>query len=218
MINFQFTERLPQDNSWSVYLFIGTFMLVAIVRTVFPKQFNDFLGLIYTNKYIKLYDETSITWFSITLSIVQLVSYACFIHMMLSYFGWMHRYNFTAFLQILTFVSAFVGLKYIINKTIAVLFDIQDIVAKFLFYQTSYRMYFGLFLLLTTFVMFYAKEPNTNLVYALLGGVILLHLIVYLISFRVFRKEILSNLFYFILYLCTLEIAPYYFTYYWFTK
>lgn len=218
MMNFQFTERLPQDNSWSVYLFIGSFLLVAIVRAVFDKQFKDFLGLLYTNKYIKLYSETSLNWFSITLSLVQLISYAFFIQIMLSYFGLVQKTNIEVFIQILAFISIFFGLKYAVKRSISELFNIQDFCNKYLFYQSSYKMYLGLFLLLASFIMFYANEPKAVLAYVILSVFILLHLIVYLISFRVFRKEILSKMFYFILYLCTLEIAPYYFTYYWFTK
>lgn len=218
MINFQFTERQLQDNSWSVYLFIGSFLLVAIVRAIFDKQFKDFLGLMYTNKYIKLYGETSLSWFSVVLTLVQLISYAFFIQIMLSYFRLVHKTNFEVFIQVFAFISLFFGLKYLVKRSIAGVFNMQDFCTKYLFYQTSYKMYLGLFLLLASFIMFYAKEPNIILVYVLLAGFILLHLIVYLISLRVFRKEILSNMFYFILYLCTLEIAPYYFTYYWFTK
>ena len=39
-----------------------------------------------------------------------------------------------------------------------------------------------------------------------------------LISIKNYQNIIFSKLFYFILYLCALEIAPYYFMYYWFTK
>ncbi len=218
MIDFLFTERQLQDNSWSLFLFIGSFLLVAIVRAVFDKQFKDFLGLLYTNKYIKLYGEASLSWFSIVLTLVQLISYSFFIQIMLSYFGLVHKANFEVFIQIFAFVSLFFGLKYLINRSIAGLFTIQDFCNKYLFYQMSYKMYLGLFLLLGCFIMFYAKQPNIVLAYILLSVFLLLHLIIYLISLRVFRKEILSNMFYFILYLCTLEIAPYYFTYYWFTK
>ena len=40
----------------------------------------------------------------------------------------------------------------------------------------------------------------------------------YLNSLKIYQKFIIGKLFYFILYLCTLEIAPYYFVYYWLTK
>ncbi|WP_256463650.1 DUF4271 domain-containing protein [Flavobacterium sp. HJ-32-4] len=42
--------------------------------------------------------------------------------------------------------------------------------------------------------------------------------ITYLSSLKTYQNLIVSHLFYFILYLCALEIAPYYFLYYWFTK
>ncbi|MFY7811728.1 MAG: DUF4271 domain-containing protein [Flavobacterium sp.] len=41
-------------------------------------------------------------------------------------------------------------------------------------------------------------------------------MITYINILKFFKSKLISNLFYFILYLCTLEIAPYYFIYYWF--
>ncbi|RZJ46716.1 MAG: DUF4271 domain-containing protein, partial [Flavobacterium sp.] len=35
---------------------------------------------------------------------------------------------------------------------------------------------------------------------------------------KTYQNAIIGKLFYFILYLCALEIAPYYFMYYWITK
>jgi hypothetical protein len=44
------------------------------------------------------------------------------------------------------------------------------------------------------------------------------NLLTYLVSLKNYQNLFLGKLFYFILYLCALEIAPYYFMYYWFTK
>ncbi len=218
MDKLQLIERATQDNSWVAFLFIGSFLLVVVLKSVFQKQFNDFLGLLYTNKYIKLYNEENLNWFSVILIFIQMISFSLFIHIVLGNLGYLNKNSFISFIQIFAFLLFFISLKYLIEKSIAFLFDIQDFYSHFLFYQASYRMYLGLIMLFLTFLMFYGKTSIDNITYLFIGIFIILNLIINLISFRIFQKEIIGNLFYFILYLCTLEIAPYYFTYYWLTK
>ncbi len=218
MENLQLIERATQDNTWVAFLFMGSFLLVVILKSVFQKQFNDFLGLIYTDKYIKLYNEANLNWFSVILIFIQLISFSFFIQIVLGNLGYLNKNDFISFVQIFAFLSFFILMKYLLEKSIAGLFEIQDFYNRFLFQQASYRMYLGLGLLLLTFMMFYGKTPIDSITYLFIGVFVILNLIIYLISYRIFQKEIIGNLFYFILYLCTLEIAPYYFTYYWFTK
>ena len=220
MDKLQFIERTVQDNSWAVFLFIGSFLLVAVAKSVFTKQFSDFLTLAYTDKYIKLYggENDSLKWFSGLLIFIQLISYSFFIHIISAQLGFTDKNNFFSFLGIFTFVLFFISLKFLLEKSISFLFEIQEFYNRFLFQQATYRMYLGLFLLLGTFIFFYSKEPVIGITYILIGVFVLLNLIFRLISFRTFQKEIKANLFYFILYLCTFEIAPYYFIYYWLTN
>lgn len=220
MDKLQFIERTVQDNSWAVFLFIGSFLLVAVAKSVFTKQFSDFLTLAYTDKYIKLYggENDSLKWFSGLLIFIQLISYSFFIHIISAQLGFTDKNNFFSFLGIFTFVLFFISLKFLLEKSISFLFEIQEFYNRFLFQQATYRMYLGLFLLLGTFIFFYSKEPVIGITYILVVVFLLLNLIFHLISFRTFQKEIKANLFYFILYLCTFEIAPYYFIYYWLTN
>lgn len=213
-------KRAVQDNSWAAFLFMGSFILLAILKSVFQKQFSDFLGLVFSNKYIKLYSDSnlSLNWFSFFMVVIQLVSFSFFFFILLSNFDYINKDDFKAFGGIFLILSSFVGGKHLIEKGIANLFNIQAFYNNFLFQQLSYRTYLGLAMLFITFVMYYTSSVNNVISYIFLIIFVIIQLIIYLISFKFFQKEILSNLFYFILYLCALEIAPYYFTYYWFTK
>lgn len=220
MENMELIKRAVQDNSWAAFLFIGSFILLAVLKSVFQKQFNDFLGLIFTNKYIKLYSDSnlSLNWFSFFLVVIQLISFSFFFLIILSNLNYINKNDFSVFAGIFLILSVFVTGKYLIEKGIANLFNIQSFYNNFLFQQLSYRAYFGLALLFITFIMYYTSSAIDVFSYIFLIIFVIIQLIIYMISFKFFQKEILGNLFYFILYLCTLEIAPYYFTYYWFTK
>jgi hypothetical protein len=67
-------------------------------------------------------------------------------------------------------------------------------------------------------LFFYYENINTLFPTLFIAIVIAANLVTYVVSVKNYQNLIFSKLFYFILYLCALEIAPYYFMYYWFTK
>jgi hypothetical protein len=67
-------------------------------------------------------------------------------------------------------------------------------------------------------LFFYYENINTLFPSLIIAIVIAANLATYVVSVKNYQNLIFSKLFYFILYLCALEIAPYYFMYYWFTK
>jgi uncharacterized membrane protein len=67
-------------------------------------------------------------------------------------------------------------------------------------------------------LFFYYENINTLFPSLIIAIVIAANLVTYVVSVKNYQNLIFSKLFYFILYLCALEIAPYYFMYYWFTK
>jgi hypothetical protein len=78
--------------------------------------------------------------------------------------------------------------------------------------------YIGIILLPINMLFFYYENINTLFPSLIIAIVIAANLVTYVVSVKNYQNLIFSKLFYFILYLCALEIAPYYFMYYWFTK
>ena len=119
-------ERVQTNADWAIYIFIGCFLIVAIVKTLFEKRFYDFLYLPSNNKYLKIYREnfSATDRFSLPLSVVQLISYSFFIHLIFSFYGILNKSDFLDFLKILGAVSAFVLLKFVIEKIIAIIFTL----------------------------------------------------------------------------------------------
>jgi len=52
-------------------------------------------------------------------------------------------------------------------------------------------------------------QPSKAIIYTAIVLLLIINLIGFITSFKMHQKLILNNLFYFILYLCALEIAPY---------
>jgi hypothetical protein len=212
--------RPLESKDWATALFVFSFAIIAIAKSVFENRFSDFANLIFSNKYIKVYkDSTNLkSPFTISLFIVQLISLAFFIQVTLSYFGLSSKTDWLLYIQIVTFLTFFILSKYLIEKIIATAFNIEDFTEQFNLQKLTYRTYIGLFILPFNIILFYYDSFSRNIPLIIIGLLLLSNTLTYFISIKNYQKIIFGKLFYFILYLCTLEIAPYYFMYYWFTK
>jgi hypothetical protein len=220
MSKTELIPRIVENKDWVTILFIIAFTLLAVTKTAFENRFRDFVNLLINDKYLKIYKDSSnlMSWFTILLFVVQLISISFFLQLVLSYFGYTTKTNWVTFIQIFTFLSFFILSKFLIEKIIATSFNIENFTEQFNLFKVSYRTYIGLLLLPVNIIMYYTNIMNT---YAIIGVMIMLLIInavTYLVSLKNYQKLLLSKLFYFILYICALEIAPYYFMYYIITK
>ena len=158
------------------------------------------------------------SWFTVFLFIVQIVSFSFFIHLLLTSFGYTIKTDWISFIQVFTFLTVFILSKYLIEKIIGTAFDIEEFVEQFNLQKVSYRTFIGLFLLPFNCFLFYNDSISHNLMLFFLFIILIINILTYLLSIKNYQNLLIGNLFYFILYLCALEIAPYYFMYYWFTK
>jgi hypothetical protein len=216
MEKIEFIPRIVESKDWITILFIVTIGLVVITKAAFENRFSDFIGLLINNKYMKVYKDTSnlMSWFTILLFVVQLVSFSFFILLVLSYFRYTTKTNWVSFIQIFTFLSFFVLSKFLIEKIIAASFNIESFIEQFNLFKVSYRTYVGLLLLPVNIVLFYTNLMNSYVILGVLVILLIVNAVTYLVSLRNYQNLFLSKLFYFILYICALEIAPYYFMYY----
>jgi len=212
--------RMIEPRDWATILFVVSLVLVAVTKSVFENRFSEYLRLIVSDKYIKVYRDSShlMSGFNIALFVVQLISLAFFIQLILSYFGYAHKTDWILFIQIITFLGVFILSKFLIEKIIATSFNIEEFTEQFNLQKVSYRTYIGLLILPIDIVLFYNDSPSKTLIFILIAIVLIINMITYLISLKNYQNLLLGKIFYFILYLCALEIAPYYFMYYWFTK
>ena len=219
MMQINFQERILENKDWATIVFVFSFALLAVAKTNFENRFSDFLRLIVSDKYIKIYKDSShlMSWFTIILFFVQLLSLAFFIQLLLCYFGFVAKTDWLFYIRITTLLSVFILSKYLIEKIIAVTFNIEEFTVQFNLKKVSYRTYIGLLLLPVNFVLFYNNNVSIGIIYTILFVILLINIATYLNSLKIYQSLIFGKLFYFILYLCALEIAPYYFMYYWFT-
>ncbi|WP_269685894.1 DUF4271 domain-containing protein [Flavobacterium lacustre] len=220
MIEHLLHPRITENKDWATLLFVMSFLIIALTKSVFENRFGDFINLIFSDKYIKVYKDSSHlkSGFTISLFFVQVVSLAFFIQISLSIFGYASKTDWLLYIQIITFLIFFILAKYLIEKIIATSFNIEDFMEHFNLQKVTYRTYIGLFILPINIILFYYDAVSKNIPLIIIGLILAINMLTYLISIKNYQNVIFGKLFYFILYLCALEIAPYYFMYYWFTK
>jgi hypothetical protein len=108
--------------------------------------------------------------------------------------------------------------KFLIEKIVAAIFNIEEFTEQFNLQKVSYRTFIGIILLPINIYLFYNNSLSNVWIYCIIGVILAINLFSYLVSLKIYQNLIIGKLFYFILYLCALEIAPYYFIYYLITK
>lgn len=212
--------RIIENKDWATILFMLSFAAIAVTKAAFENRFAEFVKLIYSDKYTTVYKDGSNlnNIFTIALFIVQLISFAFFIQLSFSHYGYGHKTDWVLFIQIITLLIYFVLAKFLIEKIIANLFDIEEVIEQFSLQKVVFRTYIGIFLLPINMILYYNDAAEINFTTIMIYIVLLSSVLSYLVTIKKHQKILFSKLFYFILYLCALEIAPYYFMYYWFTK
>ncbi len=212
--------RVIENKDWATFLFVISFATIAITKSAFESRFTDFAKLLYSDKYTNVYKDTNNlkSGFTIALFFVQIISLAFFIQLSLSFFGYASKTDWILFIQIITLLIFFILSKFLIEKIIGTAFNIEEFIEQFNLQKVIFRTYIGLFILPINIILFYNEAISINFIVILISIVLIVNILTYLVSIKNYQNIIFGKLFYFILYLCALEIAPYYFMYYWFTK
>jgi hypothetical protein len=150
-----------------------------------------------------------------------LISFSFFALLVLEQFSGkdkISKTDFIIYIQIFTFLSVFILSKFLIEKIVATAFKIEEFNEQFNLLKVNYRAYFGFILLPVNIILFYNSFHSDWFFWTLLITLVTINITTYLVALKLYQNLLLRKIFYFILYLCTLEIAPYYFIYNWFTK
>lgn len=198
-------------HEWfTIFTILG---LVAIVVAKFANtlRFNDFLLVIGNSKYLKIYtkDQKFIDVFDGLLFINLAISGSIFLFLGYSTFISPLTFELVPFLKLLLIVSTIIVIKTLLERLIGSLFEIDTLVDNYLFQKTTFKNYSGLVFLTANLFLLYTKSYAEVIIIVSFSVICLINLIGFMTSFKNYQKIINPNFFYFLLYLCALEIAPY---------
>lgn len=200
--------RTINDHNWVVGITVFVLVLLVAIKWNKNNYFFSFLNSLFTSVFYskKFAEKRRVEITEVLLFIASLLSISFFIYVII--YG--DTFVILTYLQIFFLVTIILLSKYLIEKIIGDLFQIDQLMGRYLFYKQGVLSWLGLFFLFPLALVFYFQDINDSILLLVIVGVSILVYAIKLFSFvGLYQKHILSYWFYFILYLCTFEIAPY---------
>ncbi|TXE09631.1 DUF4271 domain-containing protein [Seonamhaeicola algicola] len=203
-------REITHNGLFTILLVIGI-ALVAIAKLTDPKRFNDFIYVIGNSKYLKIYsrDQKFFDKFDALLFCNLIICGATFLYILFRYFTNTKNTNINLLFKMGVGIGAFILIKVLIERLIASLFEIDKLVDNYIFQKISYKNYIGILLLPINAILLYKIQVSLTVIYIMVIILLIANVIGIITSFKMHQSFIKNYLFYFILYLCALEITPY---------
>lgn len=199
-------EYFSNDTLTSLILF--SILLLLILKKIDSEIFYDNLQLRKKKLLGKLYNNDFISFRFV--NIVYLFVFLINLSILLTIFS-NGEFNLKIFQNNFYHIGLFIFLKYLLEKFIGWLFKFNRICNNYLSAKLFYFNTLGTLVLFLNILSVFSENFNQELVYVSLTIILLYLIISHFTIFFSFKNLIYKNWFYFILYLCTLEIIPYYY-------
>ncbi len=193
-------------------IILSLIIIITLIKYNNHKKFNSLLKIFWNSSYLKKYKYEKITYylFDYFLQINFIVSLGLFVFIYnIIYNGNRLSFNFLEFIDIIQIIITFLVLKNLTEIVISWVFNIQWLTNLYLNEKINYNSLIGLIILPINVLILYFFNPSINILFIFIYIILLLKLTAYVNSFILHQKTIKKSWFYFILYLCTLEIIPY---------
>ncbi|WP_368389406.1 MULTISPECIES: DUF4271 domain-containing protein [Flavobacteriaceae] len=199
------------SNEIFTVLLVICLVLVATVKVLFTKRFNDFIYVLGNFRYLKIYSRDSkiIDSFNVLLFINLLLSTSIFSVFLYENFVAEIHDIYSFLIKVFIVIAIIILAKTSLERLLGSLFDISNTLDFYVFQKTSYKIFFGLVLIPVNFILLFSTSPSPIILQILVIVFVLINCISIVATYKTYQNLIKSNLFYFILYLCALEISPY---------
>ncbi len=203
------TERILISNDWITIILLIIIGLLIYNKTKYPVRFKSLQTLLYNNSYINNYSKSTpliLNAFNITCYFIFILIASLLLFVIINLKS-LTLNGDESFLRILLYVFSFVIIRSIIGFLLAFLFEKENEQQYFTFTKLSYLGNFCLLILPLLIINFYINSVYFS--QFLIITAVLLLLFYYFLQIKNNQKLVFSKMFYFILYLCALEISPF---------
>lgn len=195
---------------FTVLMVIGL-VFIAIAKLISPKRFDDFTIVIGNSKYLKIYikEQKFFDQFDAFLFINLIISSSIFGFFIYDFNVKPTEPSIHMMFKLAVGISVFILIKVLLERLIASLFEIDKLIDSYLFQKITYKNYLGILLVPINALLLFSFHPSLKILYIIIALLLIVNIIGAITTFKPHQSLLKQNLFYFILYLCTLEIAPY---------
>ncbi|AZQ60149.1 DUF4271 domain-containing protein [Maribacter sp. MJ134] len=203
--------RAANSEDWITIILFGSLLFVLAAKTMFYSRFLNFMILPFNNKYIFMYNkkEKLYNWFHILFTIFQVINTSLFLFLAWKSYEKPESNNYPFIFPIILLVFfLFLTVKVLLQLTNGFIFGSQKTFSEIIFKKLSYLNYSGLILFIANIVLSFVYVDSKTIVVLALILFLGVNIIGWVTVLKNHQKLITSYFFYFILYLCALEIAP----------
>jgi len=199
--------RVVQFDDWYTAIIIASLIIMVSAKILNPSRFRELINnsnylriYIKDHKFFNLFDILLFTNFCVNAVLIMSLFYST-----------LNKFNlkFNDFIALSGLLGLVVTAKFLIEFIIGSIFEIKNISLSHVFQQISTLNVLGIILLPFNALSIYSY-PKQLLLFGVIFIISCIIIFYGLIkSIKSYQKLLINNFFYFILYLCTLEIGPY---------
>ncbi|MDO5978436.1 DUF4271 domain-containing protein [Flavivirga spongiicola] len=199
------------SNELYTVLLVAGLLIVAIAKLNSPKRFDDFIFVLGNSKYLKIYsrDQKFLDQFDALLFGNLILSLSVFSFIVYQHITDNQLLSIDTMFKLTFSIGVFILIKVLIERLIGSIFEIDKLIDQYLFQKISYKNYLGILLLPINALLLFSFKPSLPIIYLIIILLLIVNIVGLITSFKTHQSLIKRNYFYFILYLCTLEISPY---------
>ena len=203
-------EALHAD--WITLVMLLSLVFILVAKQLFYTRFLNFMALPFNNKYLLMYSKRDklFNWFNIFIAGFQLINLTLFIFYSADI---LFQADLSStpinFLIIFSLILLFFLLKIFIQLGNSYVFDSQKTITDIIFKKISFLNFSGLVLFIANILLTFIFQGSEFVVYSCIFLVLAVNAVGWITILRNHQKYITTYFFYFILYLCALEISPY---------
>ena len=194
------------NDSLTILLF-GSIFFIIILKKIDPVIFSQ--NLSFRKKELVNKISTNL-WGIKFLEIIYNLLFISNISILLAFFK-DQNFDLIIYCELFKYVFIFFTSKVLFDIIIGKVFSINRIMKSYVWQKLVYCNSLGIILLLFNFFIAYTIYDKQHMVSFFISLSVLYLIFAYFSIFFSMKKVIYKNWFYFILYLCTLEIIPYYY-------
>ena len=206
-----FELREISNTDWITILLVASLFLIVIAKELFSGRFTNFIILPFNNKYIFLYNKKDrlFNWFNLFVTGFQLLNFSLFAYLCFTAVlaPKLATYPFS-YVLILGGALLYILLKMVIQLANGYIFSNTKFVSELIFKKLTYFNYSSLVMFKANVLLTYVTPGSHAVVFGGIALVLALNAIGWYTILKNYQNYLTAYFFYFILYLCALEIAP----------
>lgn len=210
---FEAKEIIGNNNDWIAVVLLFIFFVLTIVKVSYKERLYHESTFFISKKYLSIYFSKEkgklLNAYQTVLFVVQILVVSMLVYLGAKWFNLQPvSYGFSDYVLVFFAVGLYFIIHYLLGHLMAYLFNFSNEYKKIAYIKTSY--FNNLILWMLPFLVFsiYGNEHAKLFQQITFSLLTLLLILRYGLTLRNNKKFIFNNIFYFILYLCALEIAP----------